>query len=547
MQIPYFVFTSGEEGVSRLDWGVKFASPGLSLFGDAMKRNTEIDEAYRGICEAFSCSLSLERPKTSTHPGFLILPWRGAEVFLGYIFPYTDLSGRPNISLVGVIISFSQRSSFSSLSDFVRELSRQNPLEKIAKRGWGKEGQGERPDFLSLEKGKAPSSGDFEAFTLPQDISWPERNRGVLAVNGNKKDLHRKLGEPGGVGENAPPPVSVPPRKRKMWPWIAGVVLLCLVVAGGLYWYKQSKDGAGDTERFVVASPSPIVPTVTPTPVPDRSKEVARKIVDSLLHTRDPDRVQPESLENFVSLGYAREYGVSGDNYILKGIVGSLYQSPFTEKDITLKMEDDDKDIVFISRDSLKKHILEALRRVGEGGKFYSSATPRMFHISNVSDDIFNNFKKAITTLPVPLEGQSVSMDQIVADVASLLRKIGKGTPEQSFVWFFFFFGSDQGAYKVYLQEIGTEPLGVGQPLSEKMYIPSVFVRISKEDAESLLEERFSTTSDRPFIQTSLSHSGNIALDVKLIKKLEGSHANDYFKAFAQETVDKILQTSNIK
>nr|HPQ38654.1 hypothetical protein [Synergistaceae bacterium] len=195
MQIPYFVFTSGEKGVSRLDWGVKFASSGLSPSRDAMKRNTEIDKAYEQICEAFSCRRSLERPKTSTHPGFLILPWRGSEVLLGYIFPYKDLKPytdqelRPNISLVGAIVSFSQRSSFPSLSDFVRELSRQNPLEKIAKRGWGKE---ERPDFLSLEKGKAPSSGDFEAFTLPQDISWPERNRGVLAVNGNKQELHRK-------------------------------------------------------------------------------------------------------------------------------------------------------------------------------------------------------------------------------------------------------------------------------------------------------------------------------------------------------------------
>ena len=66
--LAYWVFTSGEEGVHGLDWGVKHAS---KSFPDRYK----LDSRYRSLLKAFSLLPSLERPQRGA--GLILLPWQG--------------------------------------------------------------------------------------------------------------------------------------------------------------------------------------------------------------------------------------------------------------------------------------------------------------------------------------------------------------------------------------------------------------------------------------------------------------------------------------
>ncbi len=283
-----------------------------------------------------------------------------------------------------------------------------------------------------------------------------------------------------------------------------------------------------------------------------KTKEVAQRIrtqalsiIDTVERARDPEGILLEGFESFACLGYAHEYVSSSDVYVIKEVVKSCDSSPFTEKDVILNMQNVDDDIVFISEESIKEHILEALRRVKEGGEFYSSEDPRMFTIANVPSDIFNNFKKTMTTFPVPLEGEFVSKDQVVADVESLLREIGEGVQEQNFAWLFFFFGNSQGAYEVCLQEIQTETFSMERFLSGRIYVSPGFVRISKRDAEAFLEERFSRETKLPCVLES-NEEDLFELDFKLLQFPEFLREEARLDEFAREIAEGLIEASRI-
>ena len=60
--LAYWVFTSGEEGVHGLDWGIKHAS---KSFADRYK----LDSRYRSLLEDFSLSPSLEQERAGAGAG----------------------------------------------------------------------------------------------------------------------------------------------------------------------------------------------------------------------------------------------------------------------------------------------------------------------------------------------------------------------------------------------------------------------------------------------------------------------------------------------
>ena len=73
--LAYWVFTSGEEGVHGLDWGIKHAS---KSFADQRK----LDSRYRLLLKDFSLSPSLEREQEREQErpkkaGLILLPWQG--------------------------------------------------------------------------------------------------------------------------------------------------------------------------------------------------------------------------------------------------------------------------------------------------------------------------------------------------------------------------------------------------------------------------------------------------------------------------------------
>ncbi|MBR0279116.1 MAG: hypothetical protein IJQ75_03955, partial [Synergistaceae bacterium] len=90
MKLPYWVFTSGENGIHGLDWGIKSASEPL---GD----KNALDVEYRAALREFSLSPSLIRPNET---GLIVIPFRESEYIAGFIFPGTDHGGRLNTSTV---------------------------------------------------------------------------------------------------------------------------------------------------------------------------------------------------------------------------------------------------------------------------------------------------------------------------------------------------------------------------------------------------------------------------------------------------------------
>ena len=71
----YFVFTSGEEGVHGLDWGIKFSS---KVLGDAVN----LDINYRELLKKFALSPSLERPNKDNDIGLLLLPNNSSKLLI---------------------------------------------------------------------------------------------------------------------------------------------------------------------------------------------------------------------------------------------------------------------------------------------------------------------------------------------------------------------------------------------------------------------------------------------------------------------------------
>ena len=208
--LAYWVFTSGEEGVHGLDWGIKHAS---KSFADRYK----LDSRYRSLLEDFSLSPSLEqereqereRPKKA---GLILLPWQGGEkdrdeeTLMGFIFPGSDHKGRPNISTVACVVPADVVRALTP-SHVTRALWSSNDLERIARKNSekpgvspeGKEGSDERiaqkdfvrPDTLYLDEEKASSATEVP-FPLSSSLKWPKKDVGYLMIDGVVRDLSVK-------------------------------------------------------------------------------------------------------------------------------------------------------------------------------------------------------------------------------------------------------------------------------------------------------------------------------------------------------------------
>ena len=86
--LRYRVFTSGEQGIHGLDWGIKHAS---EYFADSQQLDTE----YRALLKEFGLLPSLERPADEV--GLIFLRWKGEDFIAGFIFSGTDHGDRPTL------------------------------------------------------------------------------------------------------------------------------------------------------------------------------------------------------------------------------------------------------------------------------------------------------------------------------------------------------------------------------------------------------------------------------------------------------------------
>lgn len=178
VRVRYWVFTSGEPGVSQTDWGMKFSSPSSSLPASSLSELQSLDREYRETVGAFGLDPRLQRPKGDF--GLLLLPWSGGRVLLGFVLPYQDAHGRPNISLVGCVLDEGTTGRLSP-ERAAALLWQKNPIAALGRGGV-------RPDDLVLSDAEPLASSSCPAPAL----AWPTRDDGVLWIDGTALPLHRK-------------------------------------------------------------------------------------------------------------------------------------------------------------------------------------------------------------------------------------------------------------------------------------------------------------------------------------------------------------------
>ncbi|GHT02320.1 hypothetical protein AGMMS50276_32180 [Synergistales bacterium] len=245
MPIDYFVFTSGEKGVNGgEDWGVKFVS-GKSNQTEWLKWEKE----YRDTITAFSMHPNLldSREILSAKDGALVLlPWSRDRVLLGFIFPYKDIKGRPNISLVAALIECPRgRKMKINPATMAEKLWAQNPLEDISRRAKDRKSPIDRPNSLNLDMETENDAGiampDF--FNEPEfmELDWPDDNDATLFIDGEKRGHSRKKEEP----KPLPRPVKkVVGKKRGFMPAVCAVAVVVILVA--IYAIKHSGESEED-------------------------------------------------------------------------------------------------------------------------------------------------------------------------------------------------------------------------------------------------------------------------------------------------------------
>ena len=183
VEIPYFIFTSGEDGLCGVDWGVKFASEQL---GDPDK----VDFSYRELCEKYKLFPSLERPKKDG-VGIMVLPEERGFLF-GLIFPYRDSQSqgyRPNISLLGCKISNKLIDKFKiSPGQLAEFLINDKSVAEIARPIFEKDSSNKiRPSHITLEK---LDILEHNHGSIGME-HWPDPSQGFLKVGKEIKMLKK--------------------------------------------------------------------------------------------------------------------------------------------------------------------------------------------------------------------------------------------------------------------------------------------------------------------------------------------------------------------
>ena len=200
-QLSYFIFTSGEEGVHGLDWGIKFAS---SVLGD----HNQLDTSYRDLLREFNLSPNLERPQNSV--GLLLLKW--TMNLLVFVFPGEDLYGRQNTIAIACNVPVDIVRD-KSVREVARRIWSANDLAGIAQRG------GFRPDVIVFPDEAAPSI-EYPFVTSSILMKWPSDELGYFSINRNIRELHRH-------SVKVEEPVIVPPKPRAK---LLVIIAACVIV-----------------------------------------------------------------------------------------------------------------------------------------------------------------------------------------------------------------------------------------------------------------------------------------------------------------------------
>ncbi len=272
--LSYWVFTSGEEGVHGLDWGVKYASPVLGNPHD-------LDGRYRALLSEFSLSPNLERPDGGV--GLLLLPWQSGTL-LGFVFPGQDLKGRPNTIAILCVVPVDLRGSIS-IRETARRIWSGNDLREISQRGTS------RP--VSLVIGNEPAPSESYPFVASSALmNWPTQEKGYFSINSNIRELPRvspskneeRLTTLRASREETTQGVpTVKKSGKKMW-LVAACLVLALAIGG-----------------YTVCSSDPDSDAPTPSLIPQKDTPEQTELKKDLNHSVALETSKPASVDSVTS------------------------------------------------------------------------------------------------------------------------------------------------------------------------------------------------------------------------------------------------------
>jgi len=354
--LAYWVFTSGEEGVHGLDWGIKHAS---KSFADRYK----LDSRYRSLLKAFRLLPSLERPRKGA--GLILLPWQGGGkdrdegTLMGFIFPGSDHKGRPNISTVACVVPVDVVRVLTP-SHVTRALWSSNDLERIAQKN------SVRPDTLYLDEEKTSSTREVPLPLFPS-LKWPGKDVGYLMVDGHVRDLR-------GLYPPFCPPAERAAKKRKLrMPQLAALLMALALTFGVACCWGSIRDFF---QKYLIQPVCSLWNGGDASPSTDSSED---------LETTERRAKRKENLENIIDI-LSKNKKNKGEDY-LKGLAGLIWYPDLWKEEASFSSDDlrvDDLIVEAISKDFTEKlknekWLVEKGDKGGRGGQKKKLINERVF------------------------------------------------------------------------------------------------------------------------------------------------------------------------
>lgn len=364
--LAYWVFTSGEEGVHGLDWGIKHAS---KSFADRYK----LDSRYRSLLKAFSLLPSLERPQKGA--GLILLPWqdrgkdRNEGTLMGFIFPGSDHKGRPNISTVACVVPADVTRALS-LSEVIRVLWSSNDLERIARRN------SVRPDTLCLDE-KAPLGTELP-LPIPPSLKWPGKDVGYLMMDGRVRDLR------GFCPPLCPPAEEAAEKRKRRTPQLAALLMALALTFGVACCWGSIRDFF---HKYLIQPVCSLWSGGDPAPSTDSSEDP---------ETTERRAKRRENREEIIGI-LSKNKKNKGEDY-LKGLAGLTWYPDLWKEEASFSSDDLRVDDLIV--EAISKNFTEKLKNekwLVEKGDKGGRGSQKLINVSAFKEKLKN------TVLP-PLE-----------------------------------------------------------------------------------------------------------------------------------------------
>ena len=545
--LAYWVFTSGEEGVHGLDWGIKHAS---KSFADRYK----LDSRYRSLLKAFSLLPSLERPQKGA--GLILLPWqdrgkdRNEGTLMGFIFPGNDHKGRPNISTVACVVPADVVRALS-LPEVIRALWSSSDLERIARRN------SVRPDTLSLDE-KTPSATEVP-LPIPPSLKWPGKDVGYLMMDGRVRDLR------GFCPPLCPPAEEAAEKRKRRTPQLAALLMALALTFGGACCWGSIRDFF---QKYLIQPVCSWWSGGDPAPSTNSPED------PETTERKEKRRKKQEAIIDILSQNKGEDY--------LKGLAGLMWlPEPWNEGTFFFPPEGRAIAIIeeisggFIANLSNKKWLVEKGDKRGRGGqgkklinesafkeKFkdvllshshdFSSSTDEGDYFSirfkeedwdSLKNDLSDQLSQFIDTTKNPGVSLESATHTIAEEGWTLGERLDKlleksdAHKDKGFGYLSFFYGDGKEGYQVLL--LNMEGLSAGQKPDEYIFVKKDNWR--RIDVSNLGKCLVGTLQKEPYIEFNDRHRSITFFLAPKSKREKGGDFKEFLDVFFDDLLNSVL------